>query len=56
MIDPKQFTPEQDKARIVRGALLNLIYQIDISNPVDDHGHDFKKNAAYIYAQKVTLN
>lgn len=55
MINPKQFTPEQDTARVIRAALVNLIHQIDIANPTDDQGHSLKMNAAYIHAMEVTL-
>lgn len=32
--------------------LANLVSQIDKCNPVDDHGHNFKMNAAYLAAKE----
>jgi len=36
-----------------RSALIDLVNQITKTNPVDDHGHDLKMNAAYIKAVKL---
>lgn len=34
-------------------ALSYLVEQIDKCNPVDDHGHDFKLNVAYVRAKEL---
>jgi hypothetical protein len=34
-----------------RDLLADLVNQIDKSNPVDDHGHDLKRNLAFIAAR-----
>lgn len=40
-------TASGDEAQL----LADLVSQIDKCNPVDDHGHDFKMNAAYLAAK-----
>jgi len=33
--------------------LAKLVDQIERSNPIDDHGHDFKMNQAFIEAKVI---
>jgi hypothetical protein len=39
--------------QVYKDALERLVQQIALCKPVDEHGHDFRMNAAYVEAKEL---